>query len=211
MNLEDEIVACSENRPLWQRQILHRLARGEALSDEGLETLALSLAAGASESTPGLSRDDFPGGGGGPRETVRIRAVRGLQAVNALASEQTLEFAADGLTVVYGDNASGKSGYARIVKAMVRARHREEVRSDIFNDKPPRAPAATIVAEVGGRSHEFTWPETAPSFLASVGFYDEACGDKYLTTDTEISYRPAPLMLFDALIKTCDRVKDALE
>ena len=36
--------------------------------------------------------------------------------VNALAENQTLKFCS-GLTVVYGDNAAGKSGYIRIFKS----------------------------------------------------------------------------------------------
>ena len=46
--------------------------------------------------------------------------------MTALAREQTLEFQPAGLTVIYGDNASGKSGYARILKKVCRARAAEK-------------------------------------------------------------------------------------
>jgi len=41
--------------------------------------------------------------------------------VNALAEEQTLNLA-PGLTVVYGDNGAGKSGYIHILKGACHAR-----------------------------------------------------------------------------------------
>ena len=46
--------------------------------------------------------------------------------MNALAENQTLKFAA-GLTVVYGDNGAGKTGYIRILKQACRARGREQI------------------------------------------------------------------------------------
>jgi len=47
---------------------------------------------------------------------VKLRAIRDIKGVNALAPGQDLNIG-DNLTVFYGPNASGKSGFARILKA----------------------------------------------------------------------------------------------
>lgn len=47
--------------------------------------------------------------------SISLVAIRDITNVNALAAGP-ITFAPDGLTVVYGDNASGKSGIARILK-----------------------------------------------------------------------------------------------
>ena len=52
---------------------------------------------------------------------VTLRAIRGAENVNALKPGERLTFDKAGLTVVYGDNGSGKSGYARILKKVSRA------------------------------------------------------------------------------------------
>jgi len=44
-----------------------------------------------------------------------LRAIHGAENVNALKAGERLTFDKTGLTVVYGDNGSGKSGYARIL------------------------------------------------------------------------------------------------
>jgi energy-coupling factor transporter ATP-binding protein EcfA2 len=49
-------------------------------------------------------------------QLIRIGKTHG---VNALVDGQTLDIAAHGITVVYGDNGSGKSGYARVIKSIV--------------------------------------------------------------------------------------------
>ena len=53
---------------------------------------------------------------------MKLLAVRGVKNVNRLRPDQRLTFGTDGVTVVFGFNGSGKSGYARLVKQMVRTR-----------------------------------------------------------------------------------------
>jgi hypothetical protein len=122
-----------------------------------------------------------------------------------------LAFGREGLTVVYGDNASGKSGFARLIKAIVRARHQEPVLTNIFSDKGKEAPEAIVVLEENGEVREEHWPGMGTTALARVGFYDEACGDAYITTESEVTYRPSVLLLFDGLIRACDGVRAALD
>src|SRR5438552_6037634 len=45
-----------------------------------------------------------------------LTEVKKLKNVNALHEDQALGIATNGLTVVYGDNASGKTGYVRVIK-----------------------------------------------------------------------------------------------
>ena len=92
-----------------------------------------------------------------------LRSVRELTNVNALLGSQELTFGSAGRTVVYGDNGSGKSGYARLIKSVVGARHQEPVHADAFADtarQPQRASVAFSIAGVGTTS---TWPNNADS------------------------------------------------
>jgi hypothetical protein len=131
--------------------------------------------------------------------------------VNALLGGQQLTFAAHGLTVVYGDNASGKSGYARLIKKKVRARHQEDVLTNIFEDGKDATPAAVVSFETGGERHDEPWPGEASRPLGQVSFYDEACGTAYITTESDVTYRPSALSLLDGLIRSCDVVHDVLD
>src|SRR5690606_9687917 len=54
--------------------------------------------------------------------TVNLRAIHSAENVNALKAGERLTFDKTGLTIVYGDNGSGKSGYARVLKKVCRAR-----------------------------------------------------------------------------------------
>jgi energy-coupling factor transporter ATP-binding protein EcfA2 len=210
MTLEEEIVEWSKTRPAWQRVALGRLARGEVLKIEDLKQIAARLVSGKAESGVPLSGDDLGGGAAG-RQRVALRSVTAVANVNALVGDQRLTFDPSGLTVVYGDNASGKSGYARLIKSIVRARHREAVLTNIFTTSGAQSPEAVVCYEADGAEHEEPWPTTTALALTQVGFYDAACGNAYIRADTEITYRPSVLSLLDGLIQACGGVRDVVD
>jgi energy-coupling factor transporter ATP-binding protein EcfA2 len=210
MTLEEEIVAWSEGRPAWQRAVLGRLARGEAIGPPAYKEIAARLASSQGEAAPPFAASDLKGGGRA-HKGVRVLSVAAIAHVNALVGDQSLTFEPQGLTVVYGDNASGKSGYARLIKAIVRARHHEPVLTNIFTDTGADHPEAIVRFESDGVALEATWPGEAATPLTQICFYDEECGDAYVSTESELTYRPSALALLDGLIRACDAVRVALE
>ncbi len=135
-----------------------------------------------------------------------------MSGVNALIPGQSLQFPDRGLIVVYGDNGSGKSGYARLLKDVARSRHREDVLSDIFSARDRSGQRAEVrIALDGIDQPPGSWPTDVPPELQQVGFFDEACGDAYLATESEVTFRPAGIFLLDGLIRACDGVRTELD
>src|SRR5262245_59540778 len=133
MSLEEQIVEWSATRPSWQRAVLRRVAAGESLSGSDYDKLVADLVAGnepqGKEASFGLENLPQAEVGDPP---VKLVSIEKPEHVNALASDQALTFESTGITIVYGDNASGKSGYARLLKRIARARNHEEILSDVF-------------------------------------------------------------------------------
>ncbi|MGE0305691.1 MAG: hypothetical protein AB7N61_24620 [Acidimicrobiia bacterium] len=105
--------------------------------------------AGGPAASVSLTTADLPGAPAVPASTELV-ALRDLSGVNALATDQQLTFGAGGLTVIYGDNASGKSGYARVLKTAVGARVIDSILTDVFARTVPVAQAAIIDYRVSG-------------------------------------------------------------
>ena len=131
--------------------------------------------------------------------------------MNALASDQPLTFEPNGLTIVYGDNGSGKSGYARLLKRITRARHQEEVLSDIFRDTAVEKPTASLLVRIGDQNRAITWPGPARPELQHMFFYDGACRDAYIATESDFPYRPSALVVMDGLISACVAVRSRID
>jgi hypothetical protein len=137
------ILAWSADSPNWQKDALRRLATQATLEPAEIDEL-VAICKGDSPATPldaSHLRDPSRDQG-----EVYLRQVHGVRHVNALAPDQRLTLHRVGLTIIYGDNGSGKSGYARILKKACRARmpsRVEEIIPDIY-DLAPGTPGATI-------------------------------------------------------------------
>jgi len=141
---------------------------------------------------------------------VALRSVGNLVGINALVADQFLSFGERGLTLVYGDNACGKSGYARLIKNMVRARHRDQaILPNVFG--PHLEGSAAIDIMVGSEQRQIAWPTADDPDLLSVRFFDNACRDAYVAKEAEATYRPAAAHLLEALIRALDGVRAHLD
>lgn len=210
MALEEKIVEWSATRPGWQQTILSRVAAGEALSDTDYDDLLAKILS-STPATPRPLRLEHLATPTAQDAPVSLVSVANPEHVNALASDEPLTFSAKGLTIIYGDNGSGKSGYARLLKRVARARSQEQVLSDVFRETALAVPAARLTYRVGAAEATVAWPEGAPTELKRICFYDGACGAAYIADESDFPYRPAALFVMDGLINACVAIRTRLD
>ncbi|MDE0232316.1 MAG: hypothetical protein OXN93_08560 [bacterium] len=210
MALEERIVAWSATRPTWQRDVMRRTAIGELLSEEDYDRLVDDIAVSKVGSEAVFGLEHFPKSA--PEDpAVRILSILDTAHVNALSSARSLTFKPNGLTIIYGDNGSGKSGYARLLKRITRARHQEAVLSDVFRDTAEEKPTARLSVRVGERDKTVSWPEPQQHELQRMLFYDGACRDAYVAAESDFPYRPSALLVMDGLIRACVAVRSRID
>ncbi|MBN9105457.1 MAG: hypothetical protein J0I14_10680 [Propionibacteriaceae bacterium] len=209
MALLDEVVGWAKLRPWWQQLLVLRLARGDVISDDDCDTMAAAMLGPVPPTPEGGWLAELNFVDPSAAERVRLIAVRDVENVNRLAPGQRLTFAPDGLTVVFGRNGSGKSGYARVIQAMVRTRKRSAILSDVFG--PTRCETKAVVEyAVGDDPGDAALGDGAPVELSRVSFYDEKCGDDYLVAEAEPAFSPSVLRLLDDLAHACQRIREVL-
>ena len=202
------IVEWSAKRPDWQQEVLYKAARGEVVQESDYDQLIDKILNPGTPTTP-LSVSDFPQTTA-LEPQVRLQSVANTEHVNALVSGEQLTFEVEGLTIVYGDNGSGKSGYAKLLKDIARARHKGEILTDVFNDTAQNKPSASISVEIGGKSKPLVWPNLELSdrlHLQRMLFYDSMCGVKYISVEAEIPYRPSELAVMETLVDICHKLQ----
>lgn len=210
MSLYSELMEWAATRPWWQQQALARVASGEKLGSDDYASIAASLLKPAPVPPSRGWLADVRPPGESTEEQVKLVAVHDVKNVNRLRHDERLTFGVEGVTVVFGFNGSGKSGYARLLKQMVRTRHREDILPDVFGGQQ-QSREGHLDYEVGGVAAGADLADAPPLELGRVAFYDEKCGDAYLTTEAEIAYRPSALTLLDDLYEVCDGVRHALD
>jgi len=134
--------------------------------------------------------------------------------VNALSPDQKLKFRNNSLTVIYGDNGSGKSGYGRILRQVCRFRgEKEEIIPNIFKDGNSKEPTAKISYSINGVSKTYNWifSETNNRDLKHISVFDRDSAVKYIEEKNEVAYRPRLLSILDDFASTLDRVSHKLK
>lgn len=220
----DVILEWSADRPGWQRDCLRRIVQAQTLTEGDIAELAtlckIGRSAPDSESGPAphpLDASHFPSNPSAAA-SVSLVSIKDVSAVNRLAPDQILDFGTDGITVIYGDNGAGKSGYGRLLKRACRARHSEVILSDVYSPSPSASPSATLNYSVGGVVQPpETWedtgkPEPQPHpILSAISVFDADCADVHVRNKNQVAFRPFGLDVPDELSKACKLVKSLLD
>lgn len=214
-NVLNEILQWSASLPAWQRDALRRVFTVGGIDAADLDDLVnlCKSAHGLHEAlTPSPLTNEHLAIGDATVVPVWLRSITHHRGVNALAPEQTVTFGSQ-LTVVYGQNAAGKSGYTRILKKACRSRSSEDILGNVLADGTPMKGQATIRFRAGEVDDSKAWnPEAAPaSALAAVSVFDAQCAPVYLREKTDVAFRPFSLDVFDRLSSACAEVKKRLE
>jgi hypothetical protein len=119
------ILAWSEGRPVWQQDPLRRIVANGAVDAKGIADMVKLCKKGCGATDIDLNADPLttahvPTATAADGHLV-LTSISKVAGVNRLAPGQTLPFETSGITVIYGDNGAGKSGYARILKRACRA------------------------------------------------------------------------------------------
>ena len=145
---------------------------------------------------------------------VYLKALKDLEGVNALKAGQQIDFGQH-LTVLYGENASGKSGYARVLKKVARcpARAMEPILPDVFSPSSAPMPCkATFELEEAGAVTPIAWQDgqAVPEAMQRFAVFDSKCARSFLTSENEISFVPSVLEALRQLSNVTDAIKRRL-
>jgi len=212
MALLNDILNWTEtDLPLWQRDAARRLLTcpGELTDTDYTQLYGLLKATHGLSGPPGLAAvplaaEHLPAAVPATT-TVVLRTMRDLVDVNRIAPGQRLDFCGPtGMTVIYGGNASGKSGYARVLKRACRARDQNEpVHPDATDAMSQgRTPEAMFDIDIGGTTKALKWTAAIapPDELSTVAVFDCHCARAYLS-EGEPAYMPYGLDIVENLAK----------
>jgi energy-coupling factor transporter ATP-binding protein EcfA2 len=145
---------------------------------------------------------------------VSLTGIYNPVRINALSHPDGISFEANGLTIVYGYNGAGKSGFARVLKSACRARDRERVLPNVFVPPNPPGPAkATFRWRTSAGDFESEWTDgsEAHSDLSAVAVFDSRCARLFVDDENEVAVVPYGLDILRELVKGFDIVKERIE
>lgn len=136
------------------------------------------------------------GANGEQTEQLRLISLRSCRGVNALAADQEILFHPR-LTVLFGENAAGKTGYVRVLKRLANVRSAEPIIPDIHRPSESGSPEAIVRYALGETEHEVTWTgEAGVSPFTQMTVFDSPAVALHLDGSVTYVFTPADLALF---------------
>lgn len=211
------ILGWSQNRPLWQRDALRRIVLNGYPDEEAFEELLALCKKEHGDQTVALaakplSKDHLPADPGAG-ESISLSGIANVSGVNQLATGQTLNFEESGLTIVYGQNGTGKSGYTRILKKACRSRHAGEIMPDVYSVSPTRTAKADLkITRTSGAAETVAWEDEGESaeMLSAITVFDRDAASVHVQKKNEVWFRPFGLDIPDDLAGVCQEIKARL-
>lgn len=198
MSLVKEIAEWADAQYGWMSHAVRLIVKQGKLYDaDHLEIAELMKAyaglGGEFEKRPiRIKLDDLPVAAA-PGVDVSLTGLRQPRNVNAIGFDDGITFAPEGLTVVYGYNGSGKSGYARALKKACRARYTESILPNVFKEAQVAGPVeATFEWVASGKPASQKWVDGAasPADLSRVAIFDAHCARVFVDEQADVSYVP---------------------
>lgn len=209
-----DLMGWAAEQPDWVKDSLRRIAVAADHSVEQADVDCIldnvRAAAGAGSSVHPMTSIDASHLGGGSGETRRtvLAQLGPVQNIDRLASGQKLRMAAVGITLVYGENGSGKSGYTRIAKRLCRSLTADQLRGNVFDTigRPMRVQVRYQVGDDAVTEVEWDPATPAPSQLRQISVFDSHNARLYVDSENRIAYLPRELAILEHHGELCDRM-----
>ena len=198
MSLVREIAEWADGQSGWMSHAVRLIVKQGKLSEaDKLEVVKLmksyaGLGGELAKQPVRINLEDLPVTAV-PGLDISLVGLRQPRNLNAIGYEDGVTFSPKGLTVVYGYNGSGKSGYARALKKACRARYTEPILPNVFQQARPAGPAeATFEWRASDVPNSSTWTDGAasPPELSQVAIFDAHCARVFVDEQADVSYVP---------------------
>lgn len=139
---------------------------------------------------------------------IELETLSEITGVNRLAKNQTLTFSKN-LTVIFGENGTGKTGYGRILKTLGFSYDiNNKILSNIFGGT--QAKAATIKFKANGVDETFNWDGTNKnSELENISVFNSNCVQISLS-DRQLIVSPIGFHLFNLVTSELNELSKLL-
>jgi len=216
MSIYQEILSWSQNKHLFVQDALRRIITSTTLTQNDIDELVLLVKKECGDTTVTLNavpldNTHIPTATTTSGDYPKLISLSNPVNICALHDQGNLRFSNSGLTVVYGNNGSGKSSYSRILRKLCWSRNPSvTLKKNVFSPSINQQEVNFIV-EHNGLNVNFTWTENSPSnpILNSIFVFDSSCGDIYINNENPIEYKPVGIDVLETLISTFRSISQA--
>ena len=220
MPILNDIIDWVENKPIFWQIAVDRLIRNNELTDNDISELKEICKVDYGLSDFDFNEVDFDNlrefaNNSTSTEDIILSKISNVNNINALSHTSELEFASNGLTLVYGDNGSGKSSYVSILKHACNTRgSKPKINDNLYdptcfgNDK--KADIEYTIDGVNFNTVNLINEVVSDSVLKSIDVFDTFSANHYIEGEDEIAFIPQGLSIVEKLADCIKKVDNEL-
>ena len=212
-SLENEVKKFANQFPYWIKYLANKILSGNEISQNDIDETYLYLLEdlGITEKT---TRTEITLSGLHDNErdyysNLMLSKLENVEGVNALLEGQSIEFSPN-LTIIYGSNGSGKSGYTRLLKNVFYSKSKEKILSNIYSTDIVKPVNANFIFKSEGNEISVSYNNNDHSIFEQFSVFDGKSAVKHIESKNEFEFKPAGLNFFGKFADALSHVEKKL-
>lgn len=210
-----DIIKWVEKQSYWEQVVAEKLLSGSQITDEDIEEIFLIFKKEKELNGEILQKRElkFSVSKTATNEVPNIkwRGLSNVSGVNAIKSKEIFPVG-DKVTLVYGENGSGKSGYARLLNNIFISRGDKNILPNLFEETSKKPSSKVIFEDENGNVEELHYPtDMDHPYTNRITVFDSHSAIHDLTREAELSFSPTEFKFFDDFLLNIEKIKSKFE
>ncbi|MFA5300624.1 MAG: AAA family ATPase, partial [Lutibacter sp.] len=215
VSLKNQIIHWLKNQPYWFQYAGNQLLEGVEINNALLnvtytffkEDNGLKVIEG--ERTP-VTYNEIEIASAANESNVKLLSINNIENVNALVPEQSILIDKN-LTIVYGNNGTGKSGYIRLLNNAFNSRGDKNILSNVFTNIVHGEPKCNFIFRSSGEPFEKKYPTDKNCFeFSQYAVFDAQSVKVHIDNDNQLNFTPNGFDFFEKILRLFDELKALL-
>lgn len=207
MDLQKNITDWLKTLKGWQIELAYRILT-KKIKETDIDDIVTMVKSNAS-----FENKDFPNFVNLENEKkIKLLSIESILNIERLAPRNSLKFEKDkNLTVIYGSNGSGKSGYTKIIKKFSGKPRAKDLKPNVFSPNPNGKCVIKYSIDNVEQAIEWSITDGPVSDLKTIDVFDTTTGNGYIDEANTVTYTPRCVKLFEALSYYYSKIQEKLE
>jgi len=207
-----DIIGWVERQPYWQQVIAEKLLSNQAITDEDIEKVFFIFKKENSLVSEPLEKNglNFLNSKTDTSKipNIKWRGLSNVSGVNAIKNNEVFPVG-DEVTLVYGENGTGKSGYTRILNNIFISRGDKNILPNLFEKSSEQPSSKVIFEDDSGNIEEIHYPtDKGHPYTNRITVFDSHSAIHDLTKEAELSFSPTEFNFFDDFLLNIEKIKN---
>ncbi|TNJ38851.1 hypothetical protein FGF66_06900 [Chlorobaculum thiosulfatiphilum] len=211
--LEAEVKKFANGLHYWAKYLTEKILSGNEIYDDDIETsysyLLEELKLKEETEKPEITINYNTANTGDYKPDLLLTKLENVEGVNALTENQTIDFSQN-LTIIYGANGSGKSGYARLLKKAFYSKAPEDILQNVHLENGHKSVNAKFTFKSNNADIPLKYSQKDNAEFEQFAVFDGKGLFKQLAEKNEFEFRPAGLSFFAEYTNAVNRVEQKL-